>query len=201
MFDIRPVLIHWQRFCAARDVLETNGHIVPDVHTRVDAVARAFPIVVDMTKDLERVTAGVIPGDHGVVAQRVRLLLWAVANLRQILNTGPWERLRWFQIMVADDEVLFCAGKLIEQLRQPVGVFRFWPMRKVANDPQRILGANHGPQVLHHNRIHVIGRSEGTLTELDDVLVPEMWVGCVPVGHVLSPSCDRGADGDGCRRR
>jgi hypothetical protein len=81
MFDVGPVLVHRQRFGASCDVLKADWHIIPDIDASVDAVARAFPVVVDMTEDLERVTPGMVPGNHGVVTERVRLLLRAVANL------------------------------------------------------------------------------------------------------------------------
>lgn len=89
VLDVSPVLVHRQRFGAARDVLKPHRHEIPDVHTDVDAVARAFPVIVDMTEDLERVTACVVPGDHGVMAKRVCLLLGTVTDLSQMRDTGP----------------------------------------------------------------------------------------------------------------
>ncbi len=75
-----------------------------------------------MAEDLERVPARVVPRDHRVVAERVRLPLRPVADLSQMRDASPWQRLRGFQIMVADDQVFLCARQLIEQLGQPVGL-------------------------------------------------------------------------------
>ena len=71
-------------------------------------------------------------------------------------DAGPWQRLRWLQIVVAYDEVLFGTGQLVEELPQPFGVLGFRPVGEVTNDPECILGADHGPEVLHQNRIHVV---------------------------------------------
>ncbi len=59
--------------------------------------------------------------------------------------------------MVSNNEVLFLAGQLVEERGQPVNVFGFWSMGKIDNDPKRILGAYHRLEVLHQNRIHVVG--------------------------------------------
>lgn len=188
MLDVGPVLVHWQGLYAAGDVLETDGHKVPDIDADIHAVARAAPVVMDVAKDLQRIAAGVVPCDHRVMAKRVRLVLGSAPYLCQMRDTGPGQSLCRFQIVVTNDEMLFRSRQLVEQLTQPVGVLRFRSVGKVANDLQRILGANHGPEVLHQNCIHVIGGPERPVAELDHVLMPEMRVCGVPIGHVFSPS-------------
>ena len=62
--------------------------------------------------------------------------------------------------MVADDQVFFRTGQLCKELTQPFGVLGLLSESKVTDNPKRIFGTNHGPEVLHQNRIHMVARAE-----------------------------------------
>jgi hypothetical protein len=199
VFDVLPMFVHRQRFCAARDVLETHRHVIPNIDASVDAVARAFPVVVDVSEDLERIPAGMVPCDHRIMTQRVRLVLGAIPNFGEVRDAVPRQRQRWLQIMVADDEMLARTRKLPEQPFEVGGIFGLWSKCKVANNPEIIVWAHLGPQVFDQDGVHLTGAAERAAAERDDVLVPEMRIGCIPVGHVVFSVVRWGrAATDGC---
>ncbi len=98
-------------------------------------------------------------------------------------DRGPGQHLCGLSVMVADYQMLLRAWQLVEDLLQPVEVFRLLPESEVAHDPERVLRSDLCPQVLDQHSIHVVRRLERATAVLDDVLVAEVGVGGEPGGH------------------
>ena len=115
VLNILPMFVHRQRFGATRNIFELDRHEIPNIDADVDAVARTPPIVVDMTENLKRIPPGMVPGDHRVMAQRVRLVFGAVPNLGKMGDAVPWQIQRWLEIVVAHDQMFTRTWELTEQ--------------------------------------------------------------------------------------
>lgn len=84
MLNVGPVLVDGHRSCAAGNIFKPHRHEIPDIDTDIHAIARAFPIVMDMREELKRISAGVVPCDHWVMAERMRLSLWAIPDFGEV---------------------------------------------------------------------------------------------------------------------
>lgn len=177
-----PVL--WQGFRPPDRVLDRHWIEIPYIHSDIDAVRAAIPVSMHVAEQMQRASAGVVPSYHRVVAERNRHVRRRVIYLGQPRHTVPWQCLRQRTIVVAHYEMPPCTRKLTEESHKPVLVFRLWPKSEVPYDPEIIFRADFLPQPLDQNRIHMRGMAERPPCKWDDALMPEMRVGCVPVGHL-----------------
>ena len=184
MLDISPMLVHRQLAGPALDVFKAHRHEVPDIDADVDRVATAFPVVVYMPEHLQRIAARMVPGDHRIMAQRVELVLWSITDFGEVLHAVPWKIQRWLRVVIADDQMFARTGQLTEQTVEVGWVFRLRAKRKVSENPQVIFRGYLGPEVLDDLCIHFAGGAERALAEGNDVIVAEVHVGGVPVGHI-----------------
>ena len=170
---------------ARSDVFKMDRLKVPHVHPDVHAVPMSQPVVVDMTKHHERIAAGVVPREHRVMAQRMTLVFRPIAHLGQRRDCVPRQGQNQILVVVAGDEMLAPARQQTEQVVEPVAALGARPHGEVAQDPEIVLSADAGLQIVEQDLLYVGRAVERALAERDDVVVPKVGVCRLPVDHVL----------------
>ncbi|WP_415921990.1 hypothetical protein [Tateyamaria sp. SN6-1] len=163
--DIDKVFV-WQQLAGALcNLLKRNRHEIPDIDADIDGIAGAQPVVVDMAEHVQRLPPRVVPGDHRIVAQCVRLSVCPISYFGQVMNAVPRQRQCGRQAMVADDQVFFRSGQLLKDLRELCFIFGFGSKRKVADNPKLVLGLHNRMHVFQQNGIHFIDRLKWAIAE------------------------------------
>lgn len=164
-------------------VAHGDGIEIPDIQPHIHRIAATPPVAVDVAEEVERTFAGVVPGDHRVVAEGHWLVGRGVVDLDQQRDAVLGQPLRQVTVMVAHQKVPTRTGQLGEDAKQPVLVFRLGAQGKVANDPEVILRADALPQPFDQDSRHLVDVPERAAGIWDDAFMAEMRIGGVPVGH------------------
>ncbi len=67
--NILPMPILWQRLCVRGCFAQGHRIVVPYIHPDIHRVRAAAPVAVNVAEKVQRAFAGVVPGDHRVVAK------------------------------------------------------------------------------------------------------------------------------------
>lgn len=181
--DILPVAVRWQRLRPPGGVLHRDRVEIPDVHPDIDRVRASLPVAMHMAEQMQRTFAGVVPRHHRVVAERHRPVGRRILHLDHQRHAVPGQRLRQGAIMVADDQMPARSRELSEDRQQPAFILGLRAESEISDDPQVILGADLLPKPLDQHSVHVARVPERAMRVPDDVLVPEMRVGGIPMRH------------------